>query len=73
MRKSEGEKGRSSFTHNGTAIAISRAIIAVAENYQQADGSITVPEVLRRWMGKDRIDTARLAAVREIPVLRRVP
>jgi seryl-tRNA synthetase len=51
-----GEKG-THFVHtlNGTAIAISRAIIAVLENYQNADGSITVPEALRVWMGKDRI------------------
>ena len=31
-------------------------MIAVMENYQQADGSIVVPEVLRAWMGKDRIE-----------------
>lgn len=42
-------------TLNGTAIAVTRAIIAILENYQQADGSIVVPEVLRPWMGKDRI------------------
>jgi seryl-tRNA synthetase len=42
-------------TLNGTAIAVTRAIIAVLENYQQADGSITIPEVLRPWVGKDRI------------------
>lgn len=42
-------------TLNGTAIAVTRAIIAILENYQQADGSITVPEVLRPWVGKDRI------------------
>jgi seryl-tRNA synthetase len=54
--KSKGEKG-THFVHtlNGTAIAISRAIIAVLENYQQADGSIVVPEVLRPWVGKERI------------------
>jgi seryl-tRNA synthetase len=54
--KVKGEKG-TSFVHtlNGTAVAISRALIAILENYQQADGSIAVPEVLRRWMGKDRI------------------
>jgi seryl-tRNA synthetase len=54
--KSKGEKG-THFAHtlNGTAIAISRALIAVLENYQQADGSIAVPEVLRKWVGKDRI------------------
>ena len=54
--KIKGEKG-TNFAHtlNGTAVAISRAIIAVLENYQQADGSILVPEVLRPWVGKDRI------------------
>ena len=54
--KKKGEKG-THFAHtlNGTAIALSRALIAVMENYQQADGSIVVPEVLRAWMGKDVI------------------
>ncbi len=53
----KGEKGtRFVHTLNGTAIAISRGLIAVMENYQQADGSIAVPEVLRAWMGKDRIE-----------------
>lgn len=42
-------------TLNGTAIAISRALIAILENYQQADGSIVIPEVLRAWVGSDRI------------------
>ena len=42
-------------TLNGTAIAVTRAIIAIMENYQQADGSIVVPEALRPWVGKDRI------------------
>jgi seryl-tRNA synthetase len=54
--KIKGEKG-TNFAHtlNGTAVAISRAMIAVLENYQQADGSILVPEVLRAWVGKDCI------------------
>jgi seryl-tRNA synthetase len=54
--KAKGEKG-TQFVHtlNGTAIACSRAFIAIVENYQQADGSIVVPEALRPWMGKDRI------------------
>jgi seryl-tRNA synthetase len=54
--KKSGEKG-THFAHtlNGTAIAISRAIIAILENHQRADGSVTVPEPLRAWMGKDRI------------------
>lgn len=42
-------------TLNGTAVAVTRAIIAILENYQQADGSIVVPEVLRPWLGKDKI------------------
>lgn len=52
----KGEKG-THFLHtlNGTAIAISRGLIAILENYQQADGTICVPEVLRPFMGKDVI------------------
>jgi seryl-tRNA synthetase len=54
--KVKGEKGTQLVhTLNGTAVAISRAIIAILENYQQADGSIAIPEVLRKWIGKDRI------------------
>src|SRR5881392_643068 len=54
--RKKGEKG-TQFVHtlNGTAVAISRALIAVLENYQQADGSVLVPEALRQWVGKDRI------------------
>jgi seryl-tRNA synthetase len=51
-----GQKGtRFVHTLNGTAVAVSRAILAILENYQQADGSVVVPEVLRPWVGKDRI------------------
>lgn len=54
--RKKGEKG-THFVHtlNGTAVAISRALIAILENYQQADGSIVVPAALRTWVGKDRI------------------
>ncbi len=38
-------------TLNGSGVAVGRALIAVMENYQQADGSIAVPDVLRPWMG----------------------
>ena len=46
-----------SFVHtlNGTAFAIGRTIIAILENYQKKDGSVEVPEVLRKWVGKDRL------------------
>jgi seryl-tRNA synthetase len=54
--KKKAEKG-THFVHtlNGTAVAISRALIAVLENYQQADGSVLIPDVLKTWVGKDRI------------------
>ncbi len=42
-------------TLNGTAVAVSRALVAILENYQQADGSVMVPDVLRKWVGKDVI------------------
>jgi seryl-tRNA synthetase len=38
-------------TLNGTAVAVSRAILAILENNQQADGSVVIPEVLRPWLG----------------------
>jgi seryl-tRNA synthetase len=58
--KVKGEKGTQLVhTLNGTAVAVSRALIAILENYQQPDGSVLVPEVLRKWMGKDRIGSAR--------------
>jgi seryl-tRNA synthetase len=51
-----GQKGtRFVHTLNGTAVAVTRALVAILENYQQADGSVTVPEVLRPWVGKDVI------------------
>jgi seryl-tRNA synthetase len=54
--RTPGEKG-TQFVHtlNGTAVAISRAIIAILENHQNADGTITVPEPLVPWMGKTTI------------------
>jgi seryl-tRNA synthetase len=54
--KKKGEKG-THFVHtlNGTAVANTRAMIAILENYQQRDGSVTVPEVLRPWVGKNRL------------------
>ena len=54
--RAKGEKG-TTFVHtlNGTAVAITRALIAILENYQEADGSVVIPEVLRSWVGKERI------------------
>lgn len=58
--KSPKHKGtRYVHTLNGTAVAVSRALVAILENYQEADGSLTIPEVLRPWMhGKERITRA---------------
>ncbi len=51
-----GQKGtRFVHTLNGTAVAVSRALIAVMENHQRADGKIDVPEVLKPYIGKDVI------------------
>jgi len=48
------KNGKTQFVHmlNGTAIAISRALIAILENYQKEDGSVEVPKVLQKWVGK---------------------
>lgn len=43
-------------TLNGTAVAVTRALIAILENHQQPDGSVVVPEVLRKWVGLERIE-----------------
>jgi seryl-tRNA synthetase len=57
IRCKTGDKKGTQFVHtlNGTAVASTRAIIAILENYQQADGSVIVPEALRKWIGQDRI------------------
>jgi len=47
------ETGKPELLHtlNGSGLAVGRTLLAVIENYQQADGSIVVPEVLRAYMG----------------------
>lgn len=54
--KREGKKG-TEFVHtlNGSSLAIGRTVVAILENYQQKDGSVIIPEVLRTYMGIDRI------------------
>jgi seryl-tRNA synthetase len=46
-------QGRNDLVHtlNGSGLAVGRALVAVLENYQNADGSVTVPEALRPYMG----------------------
>ncbi len=50
-RPADGGRARFVHTLNGSGLGMPRTLIAVLENYQQADGSVVVPEVLRPWMG----------------------
>ncbi len=55
MKDSAGDKARFVHTLNGSGVAIGRTVAAILENYQNADGSVTVPEALRPYMGCERI------------------
>ncbi len=50
-RPADGGKAKFLHTLNGSGLGLPRTLIAVMENYQQADGSIIVPKILRPWMG----------------------
>jgi seryl-tRNA synthetase len=54
-------KSRTEFVHtlNGSALAVGRTWLAIIENYQQADGSVTIPEALHPYMGTERIQPKR--------------
>jgi seryl-tRNA synthetase len=54
-RPEAGARPRFVHTLNGSGLALPRAVIAILENYQQADGSVLIPEVLRPYTGFDRI------------------
>lgn len=51
------EKGRPQYAHtlNGSGLAVGRTWLAILENFQQADGSVVIPEALRPYVGADRI------------------
>ena len=53
FKRVEGGKSKNEFVHtlNGSGLAVGRTLVAVLENYQQADGSVVVPEALRSYMG----------------------
>src|ERR1039457_6493701 len=55
-------KGKTEFVHtlNGSGLAVGRTWVAVVENYQQADGSVLIPEALQPYMGTDRITPRNL-------------
>ena len=59
--KYRDDDGKNKYVHtlNGTAIAVGRAMLAIMENYQNADGSVTIPAVLTQYCGFDRIEPKR--------------
>jgi seryl-tRNA synthetase len=54
-RANPGDPTQFVHTLNSTAVAIQRTLVAILENHQNPDGSVTIPEVLRPYVGKDRI------------------
>ena len=50
-------KGKPQFVHtlNGSGLAVGRTVAAILENYQNEDGTVTVPDALKRYMGVDII------------------
>ena len=59
IRMRDGKRIEPLATLNGTLCAMSRMILMILENHQQADGSVAVPEVLRPWLGGRELFTAR--------------
>ena len=57
IRYKEDAKDKAKLVHtlNGSGVAVGRTVAAILENYQNADGSVTVPEALRPYMGTDTI------------------
>lgn len=61
IRFRPADKGKLQFVHtlNGSGLAVGRTVAAILENYQQADGSVKIPEVLQKYMGTDVIAPAK--------------
>ena len=55
FKRSAIDKAQYVHTLNGSGVAIGRTVAAILENYQNADGTVTVPEALRKYMGTDII------------------
>ena len=55
-KDNSGDKAQLVHTLNGSGVAIGRTVAAILENYQNADGSVTIPEALRAFMGVDKIE-----------------
>jgi len=58
FRPEEGKKPELLHTLNGSGLAVGRTLVAILENYQQADGSVRIPEVLQPYMGGKTVITA---------------
>ncbi len=58
LKRAAGKKSRSEFVHtiNGSGLAIGRTWLAIVENYQQRDGCVIIPEVLRPYLQAEQID-----------------
>jgi len=56
IKVKRGDKSEYLHTLNGTVLALGRAMVAIYENFQEKDGSIVVPSVLRPYFGKKRIE-----------------
>ena len=68
----KGPQGNSEFAHtlNGSGLAIGRTWVAIIENYQQADGTVVIPEALRPYLNVERITRGEMM---EPPVCRARP
>ena len=63
--RAKSGKGKAEFVHtlNGSGLAVGRTWLAIIENYQQADGSVVVPDVLRPYMGVDVIRGYQITSI----------
>jgi len=59
FRRGGGAKPEYVHTLNGSGLAVGRTWLAILENYQQADGSVVIPEALRPYMGAEKIEASR--------------
>jgi seryl-tRNA synthetase len=55
FKRKDSKKTEFAHTLNGSGLATSRVLPAIVEQYQQEDGSVIIPEVLRKWIGKERL------------------
>ena len=54
-KDNNGKKTQLINTLNGSGLALSRTVLAILENYQESDGSVTIPDALRSYLGKESI------------------